>query len=98
LTELDGRQVELLLISDDGSVRNVTTTGEDRLSFTLRPGPELANGKAQLLVAIGSNMPVAAVHVAKLPTADKLFPQIIAEADKNNQQLVASAKLFKIDR
>ncbi len=98
LTELDGRQVELLLVNDDGSVRNVPTTGEDRLSFAFRPGPELANGKPQLLVAISSNMPIIALHAAKLPNADRLFTQVLAEAEKNNQQLVASAKLFKIDR
>ena len=98
LTELDGRQVDLLLVADDGSVRMVPTTGEDKLSFSLHAGPELADGKPQFLLAIAANKPVAAFKAAKLPNADKLFPQILAEAEKANQQLSASAKLFKIDR
>ncbi|WP_020177145.1 serine/threonine-protein kinase [Methyloferula stellata] len=98
LTELDGRQVDLLLVADDGSVHAVPTTGEDKLSFSLHPGPELADGKPQFLLAVASTRPVAALHAAKLANADKLLPQILSEAERANQQLSVSAKLFKVDR
>jgi serine/threonine-protein kinase len=98
VTELDGRQVDLLLIADDGSVRSVPAIGEDKLTFSLHPGAELAYGKSQFLLAVASNKPLAALHAAKLANADKLFPQLLAEADKTNQQLTVSAKLFKVDR
>ncbi len=62
LTGLDGRQADLLLVADDGSVRTVPATGEDKLSFSLRPGPEFADGKPQFLLAIASNKPVAALQ------------------------------------
>src|SRR5262252_3345628 len=101
ISEFGDRHVELLLVSDDGRVSNVTLQpSQDRkqaFSFRIRkddPGPP----RPQLLIAIASSKPVEAL---KLPPdgapAEQIFAQLLNEVLQTGQTVNASAKYFMLE-
>jgi serine/threonine protein kinase len=97
------RNIELLLVSDEGTVHNTTVL--------LKPGTD--GGKAfnmrmqrigvpgaqpQLLIAIASTRPLEALKTREAMPAEQLFPAILAEAARTGQAVSATAKYFKLDR
>ena len=94
------RHIELLLVSDDGTVYNVTRllkpTGEGK-SFRLRL--ELTNPTGalpQLLVAVASTQPLAMLNPSAGVAANDFFPRVFAEAERSGLKLGGSAKYFKL--
>ena len=102
VAEFGDRNVELLLVSDDGFVHNLTgmlkPTGDTK-SFNIRmqktdPGP----AQPQLLIAIADAKPMEALKPAQLGTAEQVFAQLLAEALKSAQSLNVSSKYFKLEK
>jgi serine/threonine-protein kinase len=93
---LDDRQLALLLVADDGSVRSVPTIPrpDKAASFSLPVGADLGSGRLEMLVAVVSPRPLGSLRNARLPAADKLFPTLLTEASG----AAATARAFKVDR
>jgi serine/threonine-protein kinase len=99
---LDGRQAEVLVVTDDGLVRTLPLTRigahDDAASFALRTGAELGNGKIQLVLAVASRKTLASLRGGQPTQASKVFPQALAEAERTNQSLAAAARSFKVEK
>ncbi|MGO9004506.1 MAG: serine/threonine-protein kinase [Beijerinckiaceae bacterium] len=99
---IGGRQIDLLLVADDGSVRLLKAMPypptDEKMPFSARLGPTIANGKLQLLVAIASPKPLPIIQNAALATAQDLFPRVFEEARRDGLGLGASLRSFKLDR
>jgi hypothetical protein len=97
------RDVELLLVGDDGYVRNLTgllkSDGAAKtFGMTLtrtNPGPP----RPQLLMAVGLSKPLGSL---KLPAdgalGEHVFPQALAEAAQAGQLISVSAKYFMLEK
>jgi hypothetical protein len=103
ITDSADRNVELVLVGDDGYVRNVTSLLKvDGAIRTFAMGLTRANPgppRPQLLIAIGSSKPLAAL---KLPAdgalAEQVFSQVLAEASQTGQMPGVSAKYFMLEK
>ncbi len=97
VSELDGRDVAILTIAGDGSVRAVPTTksGRDDATFSSRAEP--GDGKLQLVLAVASPKPLTALRPGQPAPASKLFPAALAEAG-DGADLTATARAFKVDK
>ena len=76
------RQLEVLLVGDDGFVQNVTglLRATNQRSFNIRmERPVSASPKPQLLIALATTKPAASLKLAKPAHADQLFPAIFNE-------------------
>jgi serine/threonine-protein kinase len=97
----NNRHVELLLVSDDGSVLNISRLAKPRgdgVAFNLRL--QLANtagAQPQLLLAIASARPLGALAITEPANAGQLFAAAAAEAARTGQRLAVSAKYFKLE-
>jgi serine/threonine-protein kinase len=100
ITAIHGRYFDLLLVADDGTVRNlmsVTTSGGATKSFEI-PMPPFDDGltQPQLLLAAVSNAPLAALNVTKPSAANAVFARAHAEALEAGQQLTVGVKYFRL--
>jgi hypothetical protein len=102
--------VELLLVADDGYVRNLTALLKPKpepksepggaMNFTIgirktSPGPP----RPQLLIAVASARPLEALKLAPDGTlAGQVFPRALAEATRSGQTLNVSAKYFMLEK
>jgi hypothetical protein len=101
VADVGDHHVELLLVGEDGIVQNFTgrlSAGEGARSFALdlqpkNPGP----GQPQLLIAVVSKAPLAALKPAWPGPADEVFARALAEAHNTGQALDVSAKYFKLE-
>jgi serine/threonine protein kinase len=98
---IGGRQIDLLLVADDGSVRLLKALPfppeDEKMPFSAQLGPDIANGKLQLLVAIASPKPIPFIQNATAATAGDLFPRLSDEA-RRGVDLGASLRSFKLDK
>jgi predicted Ser/Thr protein kinase len=96
------RHVELLIVSDEGTVQNVTRllkSSPEGKSFNLRLERTGASGpQPQLLVAVASAQPLDALNARSEVQASQFFPQVLIEAARTGLKLGATAKYFKLDR
>ena len=104
IAEFGNRHVELLLVQDVGSVRNLkqflVPSDGNTIKFSFRIGTDDAGPpKPQLLIAVASLMPLAALN---LPddgaAADQAFAQALTEAAERSQTLNVSAKYFMLEK
>ncbi len=98
-----GRNIELFLVSDGGTVQNVTNLlkpGTDAKTFDIgmsrKEGP--AGEQPQLLIAVASPRPIPALRPPGPVSANQFFQTVLAEEARNSQGLAASAKYFQLDR
>jgi len=95
------RHVELLLVSDEGSVVNVSSLlkpAADGKSFNLRLQRTGAPGaQPQLLIAVASAQPLDTLRPRGAVEADLFFPLVAGEAARSGQPLWATATYFKLD-
>jgi serine/threonine-protein kinase len=95
------RHIELLLVSDDGSVLNITRLVKPRgtgVTFNLRL--QLANAagsQPQILLAVANARPLGTLQFSEPASAAQLFAAAAAEATRNGQALAVSAKYFKLE-
>lgn len=97
-----GRQVEVILVSDDGYVYNLANflkrESSNAASFTLRVnGRQGTRGRPQLVMAIASREPLALLQSDKPLAADALFPLLTDEARTQGSDLVLTVKYFRFE-
>jgi serine/threonine-protein kinase len=93
--------VELLLVSDEGSVLNVSSllkpAGSGK-TFNLRMQRTGASGpQPQLLIAVTSSKPLDTLRPRGAVEADLFFPLVLGEAARSGQTIAATARYFKLD-
>jgi serine/threonine-protein kinase len=102
IEDFGSRSVELLLVSDGGIVQNVSAylkPGIDAKTFNIgmrRDG--LSGSQPQLLIAVAASKPLESLRTAGAVDAARLFPAALAEADKTQQTVSATARYFKLEQ
>jgi hypothetical protein len=102
VADFGDRNVDLLLVAEDGSVHKLTSMlrgiGDTKL-FSLRMQPtNSGSAQPQLLLAIVSSRALEALRSAEPGTADQVFPQILNEALLTGQGLNVTATYFRSDK
>ena len=100
--EGDGnRHVELLLVSDDGAVHNLSRlvkTTSDGKTFNLRLQLAGSSGaQPQILIAVASAQPLNSLQLSQPGDARQVFPAVLAEETRASQTFGASATYFKLE-
>jgi serine/threonine-protein kinase len=97
------RNIELLLVSDSGTVQNVShqlKPGTDAKTFSIgmqdREGSP--GSQPQLLIAVASPRPLDALKTARAVAAGQFFPGVLNEAQRTGQALGVMARYFKLER
>jgi Protein kinase domain len=94
------RNVELLLVSDDGMVQNVShllRSGLDAKTFNIgMRRKDLSGSQPQLLIAVATARPFDALRPPA--QAGSFFTAVLAEADRSRQVISASARYFKLEQ
>ncbi len=98
----EGRDVGVLVIGEDGIAYLATTSRASRdepTTFTARMGEGPDAGKSRLLLAISAPRPLTSLKIggAGVPAA-KLFPQILAEAERGGLSLAAAARTLDVEK
>ena len=95
------RDVELLLVSDDGSVSNVTRllkTTHDGKTFNLRMSlSDTTAAQPQILMVVASAHPLATLQLPQPADAAKVFSAALDEAERTRQAVAATARYFKLE-
>jgi eukaryotic-like serine/threonine-protein kinase len=95
------RNVELLLVSDDGSVNNITRlvkTTRDSKTFNLRMSLSgTTAAQPQILLVVASGSPLATLQLPQPADAAKAFPAALDEAARTKQAVAATARYFKLE-
>lgn len=96
----DGREVSVVIVADDGSVRVVATTRarDDTITFSSRASAELGDGKLQLVLAVAAPKLLPGLRPGQSSAAAKFFPRILNEAERNGETIAAAAQSFKVDK
>jgi serine/threonine-protein kinase len=103
VAEFGNRNVELLLVADDGYVHNLSALLKPNgnvKTFSIgikktNPGPP----RPQLLFAIVSSKPLDALKLPQLGSpAEQIFAQALAEALQSGQAVNVSAKYFMLEK
>jgi serine/threonine protein kinase len=98
------RVVELLSISDDGSVQNLSynlTPGTDALSFTVelkRSEGSSGSSVPQLIMAVATPRVLDSLRQPRPTPADQFFLQVLSEAQRSNMSINASARYVTIEK
>lgn len=99
---LDGRDAEILVVADDGSVRSIPlnrpSEGSDSPSFSWRVASDLGDGKLQLILAVARSKGPPGLRLNQPTPAAKFFPRLANEAEKTDQTLAATARSFKVEK
>jgi len=97
------RAIDLVLVSDGGIVQSVShllKPGTDAKTFKI--GMQRAAGpggrQPQLLIAITSSPPLAALHPPQPMPADTFFRNVLDEAMRTGQSLSATARYFMLEK
>jgi class 3 adenylate cyclase/serine/threonine protein kinase len=97
------RQVALLLVSDSGTVQNVSSLlkpGTDAKTFNI--GMKRADGAAgrqpQLLIAVASSSAVPALQPGEPSKANEFFGRVLSEAAKSPASMSATARYFILEK
>jgi hypothetical protein len=94
------RHVELLLVSDQGTVQNVTSLlklDADGMRFNMRvqrTGEPAA--QPELLVAVAGSRTIEALREVNLAPADQVFARALDEARRTGQVIGATVQYFKV--
>ena len=96
------RQLELLLVSDNGSVYVLTGLlkgAPDGRTFNIRMQRTDggAGAQPQLLMAIATTQPLTSLKIAAPAEAAQLFPRMLAEIARSGMSASATAKYIKLD-
>lgn len=97
----EGREVTVLLVSDDGYVHNLASflkKDAEALSFNLRVERTSGTGaRPQVVLALASPTPLATLAGGKTLNAATLFPLLFAEIDRTGQKVGVAAKYFRLE-
>jgi serine/threonine protein kinase len=94
------RHIELLLISDDGSVYNLShmlKDSADRKIFNLRMQlTDATQAEPQILMVVATTSPLSSLSITQPVGAATLFSAARAEAARTGQTIGVTAKYFKL--
>ena len=96
------RQVTLLLVSDAGTVQNVSNLlkpGVDSKNFALglKRAEAIAGRKPQLLIAVATSSPIGALQSNEQAKANHFFPRVLIEATGSGTPISAVARYFSLE-
>jgi len=96
------RQVALLLVSDSGTVQNISNLlkpGMDSKNFALglKRAEDVTGRKPQLLIAIATPSPISALQSTEPAKADQFFPKVLREAASSGTPISAAARYFSFE-
>ncbi|HKA74546.1 MAG TPA: serine/threonine-protein kinase [Xanthobacteraceae bacterium] len=99
---VDNRNVELVIVSDGGTVQNISQLlkpGIDGKTFSIgmRRGG-LSGSQPQLLVAVATPRPLESLRPAGPREAGQFFTSVLAEAARSGQGISAAARYFKLEQ
>jgi serine/threonine-protein kinase len=102
ITDFANRDIALLLVADDGSVRDLsnelTTTGNTK-SFNIQiQKSDSEPAQPNLILALAESKPLDALRHSELGKADQVFAQLLAEALRDGQTVSVSAKFFAVEK
>jgi serine/threonine-protein kinase len=98
------RVVELLLISDDGLVQNMSyllKPGTDALAFSIemkRSESTMGSSVPQLIMAVATPKVLDSLRQPRPTPADQFFLQVLSEAQRANMTINASARYITIQK
>jgi serine/threonine-protein kinase len=98
------RVVELLLVSEDGQVQNLSyylKPGTDALSFSIemkRAEEGLGSNVPQLIMAVATPRVLDSLRQPRPTSADQFFLQVLSEAQRANMTINASARYVTIQK
>jgi len=98
---IGNRNIELVIVSDSGTVQNITQrlqSGLDAKTFDFglrRDG--LSGSQPQLLLAIATPRAFASLRPAGPTEAGQFFAAVLAEAERTRQVVSATARYFKLE-
>jgi len=96
------RQVTLLLVSDAGTVQNVSNLlkpGMDAKTFALglKRAEAITGRKPQLLIAVATSSPVDALQSNEPAKANQFFPKVLSETAGSATPISAVARYFSLE-
>ncbi len=97
------RNVALLLVSDTGTVQNVSSLLKQAIdaktfSIGMQHRGDTAVSLPQLLVVVTSTQPLRVLQNTQPVGADQLFPALLKEAADAKQELGVTARYFRLER
>ena len=95
------RQIELLLVDDDGQVHNLSRllrAGAGGKTFQVQLDLSGSGSQPQLLIAVASAQPISVLKQPDAGNAALVFPRALDEAARMGQSLGVAAKYFKLER
>jgi serine/threonine-protein kinase len=98
------RVVELLLVSEDGQVQNLSyylKPGTDALSFSIemkRSEESLGSNVPQLIMAVATPRVLDSLRQPRPTSADQFFLQVLSEAQRAGVTVNASARYITIQK
>jgi serine/threonine-protein kinase len=104
IENFSNRVVELLLISDDGQVQNMSyllTPGTDALSFSIemkRSEESLGANVPQLIMAVTTPRVLDSLRQPRPMPSDQFFLQVLSEAQRANMTINAAARYVTIQK
>jgi serine/threonine protein kinase len=97
------RNVDLILVSDTGAVQNVSNllkSGTDAKTFNIgmRRTEGGAGRQPQLLIAVASSSPVAALRLQQPAEAEQFFANAVSDAARSGKSVSAVARYFMLEK
>jgi hypothetical protein len=95
------RNIELLLVTDNGAVQNVSSSlkqGTDAKLFNIdmKQREGVSGSQPQLLMAVSSGRPLQALR--RPLAAEQFFAAVTSEAARTGQPVAATARYFKFEK
>lgn len=91
--------VELLLITDNGQIKNVSSLLKpslDSMSFSIGMQSGDNAARSQLLLALASSQAIASLTQPQSGTADEFFGKLLSEARRNNVTMTPAVRYFRL--
>jgi serine/threonine protein kinase len=94
-----GGTVELLLITDNGQIKNLSsllTPSLDSMSFSVGMQSGDSAARSQLLLALTSPQAIASLKQPQSGTADEFFGKLLSEVRRNNVTVTPAVRYFRL--
>jgi serine/threonine-protein kinase len=95
--------VDLLLASDAGSVRNLSNqlkpgTDAKKFSIAMQVSEGDRGRQPQLLIAVAGPRPIDALLPGRSADGNQVFPQLLSDAGRSTKSLSAAARYFMLEK
>jgi serine/threonine-protein kinase len=99
IENLAGGTVELLLITDNGQIKNLSSLLKpslDSMSFSIGMQGGDNAARPQLLLALASSQAIASLKQPQSGTADEFFGKLLNEVRRNNVTMTPAVRYFRL--